>query len=166
MCWGRRSLNSIWIYSVEIYGYWDPYRSWIYTSYVHCAQLNYQRVLAFIYTKGYGSTYAVDTSLSLYPWTHSNFSIYPLVHPCILRWYLTSCNVICKHNDVQKFYLSIEKYWVIQNIYFIIETTVTLGMGETDAKPIFFHSILDKNRYNEITVRKLKLKYSVWLIQY
>ena len=38
-----------------------------------------------------------------------------------------------------KYYLALDKYWMTHDGYFIIGTTVALGMGITYAKLLFFH---------------------------
>ena len=45
-----------------------------------------------------------------------------------------------KHSD-----LSLEKYWVTQSGYFILATTVALGMGITDEKLLYCHGVSEVN---------------------
>ena len=47
----------------------------------------------------------------------------------------------------------LDKYWVTQSGYFILATTVALGMGITDAKLLFCHGISDQSRDRKISMR-------------
>ena len=56
----------------------------------------------------------------------------PVVHTHFLGRYFNAFNAIDNRNRMQKSDLELEKYWVIQGGYFVLATTVALGMGITD----------------------------------
>ena len=47
--------------------------------------------------------------------------------------------------------LSLEKYWVTQSGYFILATTVALGMGNTDGKLLYCHGVAEGNKDKKIS---------------
>ena len=102
---------------------------------------NSRKVLGFVTTEGSGSTEPGDPYLSRYSENYSNFSVNPIVHPHLLYRYLNACNAIENHNRMWQFDLEVEKYWVTQSGYFILTTTVELGMGTTYGKLLFCHGI-------------------------
>ena len=40
---------------------------------------------------------------------------------------------------------AIEKYWMKQSGYFIITTTVALGLGITDGKLLYYHGVSEES---------------------
>ena len=42
--------------------------------------------------------------------------------------------------------ISLDKYWVIQSGYFILATTVALGMGITDGELLYGHGVAEGNK--------------------
>ena len=68
--------------------------------------------------------------------------------------YFSACNEIDNNNMMQQSEPAIEKYWVTQSKYFIFATTVTLGMGITYGKLLFFRFISGGNRDNQTTMRE------------
>ena len=65
--------------------------------------------------------------------------------------YFNACNTIENHNRIWKFDIAQEKYWVTQSGYFILETTVALGMGITDGKILYCHSVAEGNEDKKIS---------------
>ena len=114
---------------------------------------NSWEVLGFIATKGAGITDSGHPYLSHYPDTHSNVFIFPNVLPHILGRYLDDCNVIGNNNKMRQYDIELDKYWVTQSGYFRLATTVALGMGIKNTKPLFFHGISEQSRDKKITLR-------------
>ena len=55
--------------------------------------------------------------------------------------YFSACYAIFNYNSMRHSELSLDKYWVTQSGYFILETTVELGMQIADADLLLFHDI-------------------------
>ena len=55
---------------------------------------------------------------------------------------------------MQKSDIALEKYWVTQSGYFILATTVALGMGITDVKLLLCHGISEQSKENNISMRE------------
>ena len=51
-------------------------------------------------------------------------------------------------------YPALDKYWVKQRGYFILATTLELGMGTTYGNPFFCNVISDQSNYNIISMKK------------
>ena len=102
---------------------------------------NSRKVLGFIATEGAGSTEPGDPYLSRFPDIYSNVSVRPVVRPHLLGRYFNACNAIENHNRMRQSDPVLEKYWMTQSGYFRLATTVALGMGISDRKPIFCDSI-------------------------
>ena len=47
--------------------------------------------------------------------------------------------------------LDLEKYWVSQSGYFILVTSVTLGVGITDGKLLYCHGVTEVNVYRKVS---------------
>ena len=90
------------------------------------------KLLVFIATEGAGSTEPGDPYLSCFPDIYSNVSICPVIRPHLLSRYFNACNAIYNHNSMRQSDIVIYKYWVTQIEYFILATTVSLGMCITD----------------------------------
>ena len=95
---------------------------------------SYMNVLGFIYTEGAESTEPGDHYLSRLPEIYSNFSVRPVVLHRLLGIYFNACTTIDNPNSMQQYDIVLEKYWVTQSGYFILATTVALGMGIIDGK--------------------------------
>ena len=65
--------------------------------------------------------------------------------------YFNACNAIDNHNRMRQSDLALEKYWVTQSGYFILATTVALGMGITDGKLLYFHGVAEGNMDKKIS---------------
>ena len=90
------------------------------------------KVLLFISTKGAGITEPGDPYLSRFLDIYSNILLRPVVHPHLLGRYFNACNATDNHNRMWQSDLALDKYLVTQSGYFILSTTVVLGMGITD----------------------------------
>ena len=42
--------------------------------------------------------------------------------------------------------ISLDKYWVTQSVYFILATTLALGMGITDENLLYCHGVAEGNK--------------------
>ena len=82
------------------------------------------------------------------------FLIALVFHPRVRVRYLNACNVIDQHNKIQKYDLALEKYWVKHSGCFRLATTVTLSVGTTDAKLLFWHGVSEQIRDNKIIMRE------------
>ena len=67
--------------------------------------------------------------------------VHPVVNPHFPDRYLNAFNESDNHNRIWQYDLALDKYGVKQSGYFILETTVSLGMGITDEKLLFYHGI-------------------------
>ena len=110
----------------------------------------YQKVLGFIDTEGYGSNEPGVPYLSRYPDNDYNVSIHPFLCPHVIGSYFSACNAIENHNSMWQYDIAIEKYWVNQNGYFRLETTVSLGLGILDGKISLYHGISEKSKEKTI----------------
>ena len=115
---------------------------------------NFMNVLVFIATEGSGSTEPGYTSLSCFPYMYYNISVLPIFHPHFLGSYFNACNTIDNHNIMRQSNLDIDEYWMTQSGYFILATTVILGMGITYGKLLFCHSISEGNVDNKISMKE------------
>ena len=70
-----------------------------------------------------------------------NVYIYPVVSPHLLGRYFNACSSIENYNMMRKSDLVLDKCWVTQSVYFILETTVALGMGITDGKLLLCNNV-------------------------
>ena len=68
----------------------------------------------------------------------------------MLGRYFNVCNAIDNQNIMRQFYPALDKYWVIQSGYFILTTTVALGMGITEGKILSCHDILEEIEDNKL----------------
>ena len=57
---------------------------------------------------------------------------------------------------MQKYDQDIYKYWATQNGYFRLATTVTLGMGITDGKLLYYHGVTEVNVDKKISTFEYK----------
>ena len=90
---------------------------------------NSWKVLVFIATDGSVSTGPGNPYLQFPPYTYYNVYIRSVCCPLIIYRYLNYLNLVDNHNNVLKYYLAIEKYWVTQSGYFRLADTAALGMG-------------------------------------
>ena len=111
-------------------------------------------ILGFIGTKGDISTNSSDPYLYNFLDTYSIVSIWPVVGPCFLGGNLNASNLIYKQNKICQFDIALEKYWMAQRGYFIVATTVALGMGIADRKILFCHGISEQKRDNKHTINE------------
>ena len=65
--------------------------------------------------------------------------------------YFNACNAIDNHNRMLQYDIELEKYWVTQSVYFILATTVALGMGITDGKLLYCHGVAEGNMDKKIS---------------
>ena len=114
---------------------------------------NSRRVLFIFSDEGYIRTDTGDICLYCFYDNYSSFSDFLVVYPCIVYSGLNSCNAIYQHNNMCKYDLALEKYWVTQSGYFGIGTTSALGMGITDAKILFYNGDQEKNSDKKNTLR-------------
>ena len=54
---------------------------------------------------------------------------------------------------MRKYDIDLDKYWVTQSGYFRLATTVSLGMGITDGKLLFYRVISEQRRDNKILMK-------------
>ena len=102
---------------------------------------NSRKVLGFIANDEAGSNEPGDHYLSNLPDIYSNVSFIPIVCTHFIGSYLNACNAIDNNNRIHKSDLALDKYWVTQNGYFRLATTVKLGMGNTDGSILFCHGV-------------------------
>ena len=112
---------------------------------------NSRKVLGFIATEGARSTEPGDPYLSRFLDIYSNVSVRPFVFPHLLGRYFNACNAIDNHNRMRQSDLLLDKYWVTQSGYFILATTVALGMGIADGKLLYCHGVAEGNEDNKIS---------------
>ena len=110
-------------------------------------------VLVFIATEGAGSNELGDPYLSRFPNMYSNVYICPVFFPHLLVRYLNALYAIYNHNRMRQSDPALEKYWLTQSGYFILATTVSLGMGITDGKLLFCHSVSEGNMDKNISTK-------------
>ena len=106
---------------------------------------NYRKVLEFIANEGDGSTEPGDLYLSCFPDIYYNVSVCPVVCPHLLDRYFNAFNAIDKHNMINQSDIALDKYCVTKSGYFRLATTVVLGMGVTDGKLLYCHSVAEGN---------------------
>ena len=98
---------------------------------------NCRKVLGLIANEGAGSTEPGDPYLSRFLGIYSDLDVGPVLSPHLLYRCLNACNAIENQNRMHQYDLALEKYWVTQSGYFILATTVEMGMGITKGKPLF-----------------------------
>ena len=49
--------------------------------------------------------------------------------------------------------VALEKYWATQSVYFRLATTVTVGIGITYGKLLFYHGISEQSKDKTISIR-------------
>ena len=106
---------------------------------------NSRKVLGFIATEGAGSTEPGDTYLSCFPDIYSNVSVHPAIRPHFLGSYFNDCNEIDNRNRMRQSDLALDIYWATQSGYFIIATTVALGVGTKDGMLIYCNGVAEGN---------------------
>ena len=106
---------------------------------------NSRKFLGFIATKGAGSTEPGDLYLSRFPDIYSDLSVHPVVCPHLIGRYFNACNSIDNHNRIRQSDIVLNKYWLTHSGYFTLATTVALGMGITDGKPLYWHGVAERN---------------------
>ena len=92
-----------------------------------------------------GSTEPSVTYLYHYPDDYSNFYITHVIFTSAIGKCFSACNAIDNHNRMRQSDIALDKYWVTQSGYFILATTVELGMGITDGKLIYCHGVSEGN---------------------
>ena len=117
---------------------------------------NSRKVLGFIATEGSGSTEPDDPYLSHIPDIYSNVYIHPVIRPHLLGRYLNVNNAIDNHNRIMQSGLALEKYWVTQSGYFILATTVVLGVVIIYGKLLFCHGILERSVYKKVSNKRVQ----------
>ena len=70
------------------------------------------KVLGFISTDMAGTTYPDSPYLYNLPVNYYNVYIWPVFSPFILGSYFNACNAIENKNNMLKYDLALEKYWV------------------------------------------------------
>ena len=115
-----------------------------------------RNVLGFIDTEVFGITEPGEPYLSCFPDIYSNVSVRPVFSPHLLGRYFNACNAIYNHNRMWQSDLLLEKYWVTQSGYFRLATTVALGMGITDGKLLYYHSVAEGNEDKKISSLECK----------
>ena len=58
---------------------------------------------------------------------------------------LNAFNEIYNHNRMRQYDLALDKYWATQSGYFILATIVSLGMGITDGKLLYYNGVAEVN---------------------
>ena len=109
--------------------------------------------LLFIDTWGDGSTEPGDPYLSHFPDIHYNVYVSPAFHLHFIGRYFNACNAIDNHNRMRQSENFLDKYWVTQRSYFILETKVALDMGITYGKLLFCHGISQGSEGKKISFR-------------
>ena len=71
--------------------------------------------------------------------------------PYLLGRYFNACNTINNQNMMRQSDTTLEKYWVTQSGYFILATTVALGIGITDGNLLFCHGISEESTDKKIS---------------
>ena len=100
---------------------------------------NQRRLLGFISTEGGRSTEPGDPYLSCLLDIYSIVSVIPVVIPRWIGRSFNACNAIYNQNRIRHSDIALEQYWLTQSGYFILETTVELGMGIADGNILFYH---------------------------
>ena len=117
---------------------------------------NFRNVLGSISTEGGGITEPGDPYLSSFPDIYSYISVCLVVCPHFLGRYFNACSTIDNHNRMWYYDLALDKYWVTQNGYFRLTTTVALGMGVIDRNLQYYDSVAEVNVDKKI----LSLEYN------
>ena len=117
---------------------------------------NSRKVLEFIFIGGAGSTVPGYPYLSRFPDIYSNVSVRPVVRPNLLGRYFNACNTTDNHNRMRQYDLVQDNYWVTQSGYFILATTVALGMGIVDGKTLYCRGVADGNLEKNISTLEYK----------
>ena len=99
---------------------------------------NKKTVLAFVFTKGAGSTAKGDAYKARFPDKFGNVCSRYVARPSIIASYFKYSNVVDLHNQARQFDLALEKKWVTHNGYFRLFVTI-LGMSVIDALKVFVH---------------------------
>ena len=73
-------------------------------------------------------------------------------HSHVIGRYFNSFNAIYNHNMMHHSGPALDKYWVAHSGYFMLATTVTLGIVIIDANILFYHVISDIIRYKTISM--------------
>jgi len=97
---------------------------------------NKKTVLAFVFTKGSGSTAPEDSYEARFPSKYGNVCVRHVFRPAIVANYFKYSNCFDIHNQARQFDLCLEKKWVTHSGYFRLYTTI-LGMTVTDAWKIY-----------------------------
>ena len=87
---------------------------------------------------GVGNNVSNDPYLSHFPDHFNRFYIRPVFGNKILSRYFDSYNRIDHHDKMWQYILALDKYSVIQSVYFIIRTTVVLS---TEIKMNIFNDL-------------------------
>ena len=111
---------------------------------------NSSKFLGYIATEGSGSNEPVDTYLSHFPEIFCDVSNRSIVRPRFLGSYFNACCSIDNQNNMSKYDIVLENYWVTQSGYFILATKVAFGMGITDGKLLLYHGISEGSVDNKI----------------
>ena len=64
--------------------------------------------------------------------------------------YFNVCNSIDNENRMWNYDIVLNKYWEKHSGYFILATTVALGMAITYGKLMYFHGVSKVNLYRKI----------------
>ena len=68
--------------------------------------------------------------------------------------YFNACNSKYNLNRIGHYDLALDKYWVIQGVYFILTNIVALGVCITDGKILFCHGVSYQSRVNKFSMRE------------
>ena len=96
------------------------------------------------------STEPSVTYLYHYPDDYSNFYITHVIFTSAIGKCFSACNAIDNHNRMRQSDIALDKYWVTQSGYFILATTVELGMGITYWKLLLCNGISEKSKDKNI----------------
>jgi hypothetical protein len=106
---------------------------------------NSRKVLCFLATKNAGSTRPGEPYRARFKDDLQNSVSRPVARPKIISQYFKMSNCVDKHNHVRQFELRLEKFWVTQNCWFRIFTTI-LGMTVTDCWKAYCHKFSQPNK--------------------
>ena len=92
---------------------------------------NTKKVIAFVVTKGAGSTVPGRPYEARFPDVYGNVHARNVPRPKVLNTYFDNYGAFDAHNQARQGILALEECWVTHNSCFWIWTTI-LGMGVTD----------------------------------
>lgn len=111
-----------------------------------------KKTLCFIASEGTGSTLPGKSYEARYPDRHGNVHVREVPRPRIVSTYFDKSNAIDSHNHVRQFELALEKFWVTQNPWFRLSTTL-FGMGVVDCWKAYRYHLNQKHKQKQIPIR-------------